>query len=277
MPDVQILATQTAASPLDYTVPGSQEILIKSLFASFDGSGSASSFIPAVQVIAPGGHVAGTYLQNGQVAAGGSADASWFPGMNGAGANGIQFDTRNIGDWLDIETTGVQTRGLQDFGGLYVNVAGAASDININSERDQNYEAGNDVNIDTAHDVNVTPAHNFNVDAQNLAQLRGEQNVNVLSGAGMTIACDHDLFLTASGGTTEASVQIAIGAGNYMIVRDVNTAQIWFRSGNTFSQIGMDTGGVFQITNHAGAPILEVDESGTSYRIKAGQAWAATL
>lgn len=82
MPDVQILAPGTSAAPLDYTVPGLQEILVKACSASFNGAAAASSYVPTVQLVAPSGIIASSCPVNTTLAAGASADASWFPGIS---------------------------------------------------------------------------------------------------------------------------------------------------------------------------------------------------
>lgn len=86
MADVQILAPGVQAAPLDYTVQAGQEILLKSLFASFDGSAAASAFLPAIQILSDSGHVVGTYITQATVAAGGSADVSFGPFLRGQAA-----------------------------------------------------------------------------------------------------------------------------------------------------------------------------------------------
>lgn len=104
MADVEILAQQVSAAPLDYPVPGGQEILVKCLAASFDGTSAAVPWQPAIQVIGPSGQVLRTFPIGPTLAAGASADVSWFPrsgaGVGGGGA-GIRFDTYpQTGDWL---------------------------------------------------------------------------------------------------------------------------------------------------------------------------------
>lgn len=79
MADVQILAPGVKAAPLDYVIPGTQEILCKCLFANFDGTAAAAAFYPAIQLISPAGKVVGTYVPGTTVAAGGSASVSWAP------------------------------------------------------------------------------------------------------------------------------------------------------------------------------------------------------
>ena len=79
MADVQIKALGTSAAPLSYTVPGAQEIVLKSLYASFDGSAAVSGWYPGIRILAPGGGVVGEYKALESVVAGGSADASFAP------------------------------------------------------------------------------------------------------------------------------------------------------------------------------------------------------
>lgn len=80
MADATLAGLGTSAAPLAYTVPGGQEIVIKSLRASFDGTAAASAWYPAIRITAPGGPVDGVYIPASSVAAGASADVSFFPG-----------------------------------------------------------------------------------------------------------------------------------------------------------------------------------------------------
>lgn len=87
MPDVAIVNSTVTPAPTDYTVPGAQELLVKAVRASIDGSGAASSFLPALQLLDPAGHVMWTAVDTStSIAAGGSADVSWFPGVKKGGS-----------------------------------------------------------------------------------------------------------------------------------------------------------------------------------------------
>lgn len=85
MPDAQIHPIGVAQVPADYTLPSSAEVLLKGVFAAFDGSGAASAYQPMFRLISDAGTVALESVADVTVAAGGSADASWFPHV-GAGA-----------------------------------------------------------------------------------------------------------------------------------------------------------------------------------------------
>lgn len=66
--------------PNDYLIPSGADRVLKSVLASFDGSGASSAFVPTVQILAPSGAVVATAVCAVDVAAGGSADVTWFPG-----------------------------------------------------------------------------------------------------------------------------------------------------------------------------------------------------
>lgn len=84
--DAPLLVAGTSGVPVDYVVPGAQAIEPLSVRAVFDGTGAAGAFLPAVEIISPGGVVASISAMGATVAAGSSADASWFPGVKDAAA-----------------------------------------------------------------------------------------------------------------------------------------------------------------------------------------------
>ena len=81
MPDAVIRADAIQAAPAGYKVPGAQEILVKSVRAVVDGSGAASSFDAVLQLIDPAGNIVWQAPTGVSIAAGGSADVTWFPGI----------------------------------------------------------------------------------------------------------------------------------------------------------------------------------------------------
>jgi hypothetical protein len=88
MPDTQIHPFGTEPAPADYNIPAAAELLLKGAFAKFDGSGAAGAFVPLLRIISDAGSVSLEAPQDVTVAAGGSADASWFPhvGVSAAAA-----------------------------------------------------------------------------------------------------------------------------------------------------------------------------------------------
>lgn len=92
MPDLPIVLPDTAVAPKDYTLSGTQELALKTVRALIDGSGAASAFLPTLQLLDPNGHVMWEGATSDTVAAGASADVSWFPGLGGSGAStGVQW------------------------------------------------------------------------------------------------------------------------------------------------------------------------------------------
>ena len=75
---VLVNAPQVQGVPFDYQVPGSTELALQSVTAVFDGSGAGSSFLPALQIIGPGGVVAATFVdKDNAVTAGDSAEVTF--------------------------------------------------------------------------------------------------------------------------------------------------------------------------------------------------------
>lgn len=68
----------TSAAPLTYNVAVGDEFDLMAAFASFDGTGAGSSWVPALQVLAPSGAVMVSTI-GATVAAGGSADVTFAP------------------------------------------------------------------------------------------------------------------------------------------------------------------------------------------------------
>lgn len=86
MPDVPIVNRATITAPKDYTLPQSQEILLKSVRADIDGTGAAGSFLPALQLLSSDGLVMWTAVDTSSPqAAGVSASVTWFPGVKSGG------------------------------------------------------------------------------------------------------------------------------------------------------------------------------------------------
>jgi hypothetical protein len=84
VPDTQIHPTGTENVPADYLIQKSAEILLKGVYASFDGSGAGGDFLPLLRIISNAGSVVLEAVSDTTVAAGGSADVSWFPHLAAA-------------------------------------------------------------------------------------------------------------------------------------------------------------------------------------------------
>jgi hypothetical protein len=255
LPDVQVLAPGTSAAPLTYTVPGSQEILIKALSASFDGTAAAGSFIPAVRIIAPGGKPAGVFIANGTVSAGDSVYASWAPFLASASPDGIRFDFGNVGNWLDITTLGAAPASgdgfmLSTFGGGGVEI-----------------DSGDFLTLQSARDGLVIRSMDTAVPMQ------------IVSDGGMTIQDTSTgiLLLENAGGgevnitTTGTGTQVYRSADGY----------VWFDNhgggGENVYVFHLGANDNFVVRDSANNLIFAIDESGPTYHIKTGGAWVADL
>lgn len=117
MPDVAINAQQVQQAGQGYTVPDSLALLLKNVRASYNGTSAAGSFVPVLRIVSDAGLTVGEYRVSGSLAAGASADVTWFPGHV---EDGIQFDTYpQAGHTLYAETDGPGTPGGIGPGGRY--------------------------------------------------------------------------------------------------------------------------------------------------------------
>lgn len=83
MADTAYVDRSTQAAPKNYTLAASQLLAVKAIRASLDGTGAGTAFLPALQMVAPDGTVMWTSVPASTIAAGGSADATWFPNVGG--------------------------------------------------------------------------------------------------------------------------------------------------------------------------------------------------
>lgn len=80
--DQQIVVTGQGAAPQDFKISGTGEIRPKAIRAVYNGTGAASGFLPVIEIISDGGVIVAQAIA-GQIAAGGSAEVSWFSGLGG--------------------------------------------------------------------------------------------------------------------------------------------------------------------------------------------------
>jgi hypothetical protein len=88
MADVQVRPLGTESCPADAVIPQSSEWIVKAVYASFDGTSAAGSFKPLVRVKSDAGLIVAESAQDTTVAAGASADCSWFPRVAAVAAAG---------------------------------------------------------------------------------------------------------------------------------------------------------------------------------------------
>lgn len=84
MPSADAVLTRSGpvAVPLDYTVPVGSEIQPIAVTASFDCSSALVACLPTLEIIAQNGAVIARCPAVAPIAAGGSADVTWFPGVS---------------------------------------------------------------------------------------------------------------------------------------------------------------------------------------------------
>jgi hypothetical protein len=87
--DQQIFVAGQAPTPAHFNISGTGQIRPKTIFATFDGTAAGSAFLPAVKIISDGGQTVGIFPTDTSVAAGASADVTWFHGVKAAGGGTV--------------------------------------------------------------------------------------------------------------------------------------------------------------------------------------------
>jgi hypothetical protein len=254
MADVQILASQSATGHLDFVVPGSQEIVIKAIKASYDGGGAAGSFVPAVQVISPAGEDAGTYPAVTELAAGDSADVSFGPFLV-TPSDGIRFDFGNVGNWLDITTLGAAPASGDGF--MLSTFGGGGVEIN----------SGDFLTLQSARDGLVIRSMDTAVPMQ------------IVSDGGMTIQdTSTGILLIENAGGGEVNITTT-GTGT-QVYRSAD-GFVWFDNhvggGENVYVFHLGANDNLVVRDSADNLILAIKESGPEYHLKTGGAWVADL
>jgi hypothetical protein len=103
--DTQILASGSAGAPEAYTVPPSQEIIVKAVSCTLDGTGASGVFYPMLSIIPPGGVGAIECPMLTSVAAGESAEVSWFPGGLGSSSLPLYQDYTPVVTFTGVPLT----------------------------------------------------------------------------------------------------------------------------------------------------------------------------
>jgi len=120
MPDVALNAKGAAESVLEYTIPGAQEIIVKTAAVTFDGTSAAGSFVPTLEVIAPDGTILASAPVGQTLAAGVSAVVSWFPRVAAAAQATSSAFTVLADDTLSAPAAGFAVAGILFLAGLIV-------------------------------------------------------------------------------------------------------------------------------------------------------------
>lgn len=126
MADRQFDPLGTVAVPADWTLPANLQLLLKNVYASFDGTAAAAAYLPCLEILSDSGHMVGAYPSLTQVAAGASADVTWFPGLTRSAAASSALSP----DWGTYFTNSVSVlSGSQQAAQLFANAGSALLDV----------------------------------------------------------------------------------------------------------------------------------------------------
>lgn len=135
--DVSISAPAVTAVPQTYTIPYAQEIIPRAVTAVVDGTSAVANFVPTIEILTPAGQVVARSPVQTTIAAGGSAEVSWFPLKNRQAtassgspyANLILQNVFLVGYWKQDETSGTSMVDSGPFG--FTGTYGAAPTLGV--------------------------------------------------------------------------------------------------------------------------------------------------
>lgn len=111
MPEQQITGFPVRAAPNSRVTKDSESFELLAVNATFDGSGTGSDFLPAVEVVSDSGVVVARHVTDATVTAGDSAEVTFAPFLRRTAPGGIRFDVPNVGGYLSVQTTGAGPSG----------------------------------------------------------------------------------------------------------------------------------------------------------------------
>lgn len=211
---VYLQPAQDGPAPLSVKLAPRQAVAPQAATATFDGTGAAAPFVPCLSLYAQNGQLLARSPCGTTLAIGQSAEVTFSPfvppSSGGAGSAGIQFDVDNVGDWLDIKTTGfepidgngmhLRTTGdgnpmfLESEGGFTIDDdngwgfslkstagTGGSADWTLQTDRDQTYNAGRDISFQAASFFNLASLDTMDIGAATQLQLvsNGTGGINV--------------------------------------------------------------------------------------------------
>lgn len=84
--NAQFAPLGTVSAPADWNIPSNIVLSPSVVFAHFDGTSAAGSFVPTLQILSDSGHVVAEIPQDVTIAAGSSCEATWAPFLKGVAA-----------------------------------------------------------------------------------------------------------------------------------------------------------------------------------------------
>lgn len=155
----QYLPLGTVNAPATWTLPAGLELSVGAVFATFDGTGAAGSYIPTLQVVSDAGVTVLEVPQDASVAAGASVVASWAPFLrsqstSGGGCSGNIDSTATAG-----ATCGVHSVGAPQFRVLVADGSGGSAWTTIQSAEEIADNGG--VSVGASATVSMSLTHQF--------------------------------------------------------------------------------------------------------------------
>ena len=212
MAEQQVLGWGTQNAPAQRTNDGRNEWALLAIDATFNGTGAAASFVPAVQIISDAGEEVGVFPADRTLSVGDSASITFAPFLRSGGA-GVKFDTKpQQGTYLYFTLTGTEPASGN---GWFVDsthtialqsedeVALQSSNASVTLNGDVLVNGTGSVTMQPATDVQLIPTGDVRIGGSNvIVEPSVEVDINLQAGQQLivNIAGTGDVFQIASDG-----------------------------------------------------------------------------
>jgi hypothetical protein len=203
---------EVVAAPLEIPLGASDAFEPLSAFAHFDGTAAAGAFLPCITYYSQDGKILARAFPSSSVAAGASADVSWFPGLSATvfplPTTGIFYGVANTGQTLEVKTTGVSGSGAA------LLILATNDDVQVEADSGDAYVVANNGNVNLQA-FGTKAGVDARLDIQTQGAISIQSGIGVPPGNGITINADADLTLRCNGTNkvlvTGGDFQVAFG------------------------------------------------------------------
>jgi hypothetical protein len=251
--EIQVLGWGTQNAPAQRVTKDNEIMTLLAVDATFDGTGAAGSFVPAVQIVSDAGVEVGTFPLGSTLTAGSSARVTFAPFLGESSSTsttgflhwGTNVDSSNLG----LVLTGNGVFSTTCGGNSYTVDTGGAANLNLRANIG-NFELSNNW-----QSITSTGSTSLNLNTI------GTLNLNATVGAIVGTAL-HDSHVTVTGAagtggalsfSADDGIQITGGGTNGVTI---SAPSHGISSAASDVTVNTQNGKTFTVNDHLGSPIL---------------------
>jgi hypothetical protein len=260
-----------------YQLPPGLFQYIESILVELD-NGAAVAVRPTLKVETVNGRVMATKRQGESVPAGDTGTATWALRLTDevAAGDGIEFDTDNIGGYLEIDANSqhmsvidgvlaawnIAMRGVN----IGIGAVGAFANLVLASANVLQIHGGI-IYLGSDTNTNLSAAQDMNITGDYIAITSATSNIDITSAGGFSLIGDFAQMEIRSG--AGMLFEVNGGSANFTFEQwqvvgtsiTLDSSTVLTLEGNSVD-INIGAGSTFTVNDHLGNPIFRVDEDG---------------